>query len=57
MVRSVQFMALIEIHLGAQVPESVRYEGAQGLLPINLQETIRPSPVDVVSTFWPAPVS
>ena len=56
-MQSVQFMALIEIRLGAQVPESVRYEGAQGLLPINLKETIRPSPVDIVSMFWPAPVS
>jgi hypothetical protein len=57
MVQSVQFMALIEIHLGAQVPESLRYEDAQGLLPINLQETIQTSAVDIVSMFWAAPVS
>ena len=39
------------------IADLVRYEGAQELLPINLEETMRPSVVDIESTFGPAPVS
>lgn len=45
------------IDANVSIADLVRYEGKQELLPINLEETIRPSVVDIESTFGPAPVS
>ena len=49
--------AVNAINAYVSIADLARYEGTRKLLPINLEETMRPSVVDIESTFRPAPVS